>query len=159
MRKIEIIVLTFFVTGFYDVLLRYSSLNFDKLTKKIKSFLPFMKSLKNYFSHYSLLSAFLLAAFVGALTQSIILYTFSFPNSTNTSYLEVILFFIWTFIVSALFGYIIKLSGLFPVLEKTYYRYLDKGYSSFLPLRSLYHDGISGIIVQITVFSIVMMTS
>ena len=41
-----------------------------------------------------------------------------------------------------------RYSGLFPILNETYYRYLGT-------LRGLYHDGISGLIVQITLFVVV----
>ena len=50
-----------------------------------------------------------------------------------------------TFVVSALIGLPMQYSGLFPILNETYYRYLGT-------LRGLYHDGISGLIVQITLF-------
>ena len=51
-------------------------------------------------------------------------------------------------IISALFGFIMKWSKLFPHLENTYYKKLGT-------LRSMYHDGISGIIVQLTLLLVV----
>ena len=52
-------------------------------------------------------------------------------------------FLTWSFIVSALYGFVMKASKLFPYLEKYYYEPLGI-------FKSLYHDGTSGLIVQIT---------
>ena len=50
---------------------------------------------------------------------------------------------ILTFIISALYGFIMKGSKLFPYLERYYYEPLGV-------LRSMYTDGFSGLIVQTT---------
>ena len=42
-----------------------------------------------------------------------------------------------------------KGSQLFPYLEETYYKELGT-------IRSMYHDGISGLIVQLTIFGLLM---
>ena len=60
-----------------------------------------------------------------------------------------LLFLVLSFIISALYGFIMKFSKLFPHLEETYYKDLGT-------VRSMYHDGISGLIVQITIFSLMM---
>ena len=46
-----------------------------------------------------------------------------------------------------------KFSKLFPVLEKTYYKRLEENHSVW---RSMYHDGISGLIVQITIIVLLL---
>ena len=56
-------------------------------------------------------------------------------------------FFTVSFVVSALYGFLMKLSGLFPILEATYYKKLEANGGV---IRSMYHDGISGLIVQTT---------
>ena len=62
----------------------------------------------------------------------------AFRNFNNSSY-----FLTVSFIVSALFGFVMKFSKLFPNLDETYYKSLG-------PIRGMYHDGVSGLIVQIT---------
>ena len=52
-------------------------------------------------------------------------------------------FLILTFIISALYGFIMKWSKLFPYLEKYYYDNLGI-------VGGMYHDGVSGVIVQTT---------
>lgn len=136
-----LIILTFLITAGWDVILRFMSLNFNKLPKIIKNIMPFIGDLKPYFKHHTLLSAALIAGFVGATTQPIILYLMSFPKNNNIQYY--INFLILTFIISALYGFIMKWSKLFPYLELYYYNKLGV-------IRSMYHDGISGLIVQIT---------
>ena len=64
-------------------------------------------------------------------------------------------FLIWyylvvSFIISALYGFIMKGSGVFPHLQKYYYDKLGV-------VRSMYHDGISGLIVQFTLLFLVTM--
>ena len=142
----EIIILTFIVTAIWDVCLRYLSLNFDELPNIVKDYLPFMKDLELYFHKHTLLAAALIAGFVGATTQPIILKITPFPkNLKNTNYL--LTFLTVSFIVSALYGFIMKWSGLFPHLQEHYYDKLGL-------IRGLYHDGISGLIVQITLLII-----
>jgi len=91
---------------------------------------------------HTLLAAALIAGFVGATTQTVILYFMTFPTR-NSSLKYIIQFMIWTFIASALYGFIMKASKLFPHLEKYYYEPLGL-------YKSLYHDGTSGVIVQMT---------
>jgi len=135
-----LIIFTFIVTGLWDVVLRFMSLNYNKLPKYFQ--MDFVKDLLPYFKHHTLLAAALIAGFVGATTQFIILSIMSFPTSIfNIVY--IFKFMILSFIISALYGFIMKGSKLFPYLERHYYEPLGV-------LRSMYTDGFSGLIVQTT---------
>ena len=135
-----LIILTFIVTALWDVILRFMSLNYDKLPKYFQ--IDFVEYLIPYFKHHTLLAAALIAGFVGATTQPIILSLMSFPkNLFDIVYLSK--FMIITFIISALYGFVMKGSKLFPHLEKHYYDKLGVA-------RSMYTDGVSGLIVQFT---------
>ena len=139
-----LIILTFEVTALWDVALRFMSLNYDKLPKYFQ--MDFVENLIPYFKHHTLLAAALIAGFVGATTQPIILSLMSFPkNSFDIVY--VLKFMIITFIISALYGFVMKGSKLFPHLEKHYYDKLGVA-------RSMYTDGVSGLIVQATLLVI-----
>lgn len=138
----RLLILTFIITALYDVLLRYMSLNYDKLPAFFKWF-DFIKYLTPYFKKHTMLSAALLAGFIGFGAQLIILTIMPYPNLKKINLHNIITFFVITFIVSALYGLPMKASKLFPILDETYY----KGLGTF---RGLYHDGISGLIVQFT---------
>ena len=140
--KCNIIILTFIITGTWDLLLLLLTHNYDKLPKFIQWF-DFIKSLKPYYERHTILSAFLLAAFIGAVTQYIILMLHKLPTNKES----LLTFLILSFIVSALIGIPMQYSNLFPILDDTYYKYLGT-------YRGLYHDGISGLIVQITLLCI-----
>lgn len=146
--KSEIIIYTFIVTFLWDIILRYMSLYYKRLPKFVNSFLPFLQSLVPYFQYHTILAAALIAGFVGAITQVIILEIISFPNGWDFN--EIVSFLVLSFLVSALIGIPMKKSGLFPKLNDTYYKYLDKNGIG----RSMYHDGVSGIIVQISLLLI-----
>lgn len=135
-----LIILTFIITGLWDVVLRFMSLNYNKLPKYFQ--MDFVKDLIPYFKHHTLLAAALIAGFVGATTQIIILSIMSFPKSIF-NFVYIFKFMILTFIISALYGFIMKGSKLFPYLERYYYEPLGV-------LRSMYTDGFSGLIVQTT---------
>ena len=75
----KLIILTFIITALWDVVLRFMSLNFEKLPKSLQ--MDFVKYLKPYFQHHTLLAAALIAGFVGATTQPFILSIMSFPKS------------------------------------------------------------------------------
>ena len=136
----KLILLTFIITALWDVVLRVMSLNFEKLPNALQ--MDFVKYLKPYFQHHTLLAAALVAGFVGATTQPIILSIMPFPKNIF-DILTVGKFMIITFIISALYGFIMKWSKLFPYLEKYYYDNLGI-------VGGMYHDGVSGLIVQIT---------
>ena len=147
MNNSQTIILTFVVTALWDVVLRFMALNFEKIPKIIQTIMPFIGDLKPYFKQHTLLAAALIAGFVGATTQPIIFAITPFPkNIMNLSYL--LKFLVVSFIISALYGFIMKWSGLFPHLQKYYYDKLGV-------VRSMYHDGISGLIVQFTLLFLV----
>ena len=139
----KLLTVTFCITALWDVILRYMSYSQDKLPKIVIDILPFLKIMPEYFDNHTLLAAALIAGFVGAVTQIIIVQFTKFPNK-STSYKKVIEFLLISFIISALFGFVMKESKLFPHLDATYYKYLGT-------IRSMYHDGISGLIVQCTI--------
>ena len=142
----KLIVYTFIVTAVWDVVLNYMSRNFHLLPNIIQNSMPFIKDLKPYFQQHTILAAALIAGFVGATTQPIILSLVPFPKKNIN---DIIYFLIISFIISALYGFIMKWSKLFPYLEKYYYNKLGL-------FRSLYHDGISGLIVQITLIFFIL---
>lgn len=156
MNNSDLYILTFVVTGLWDVVLRVMTENWDSLPKSIKTILPFIEYLKPYFKIHTLLAAALIAAFVGATTQMIIVNVMPFPTSIKEikNGKNMILFLTLSFIVSALYGFIMKFSKLFPVLEKTYYKRLEENHSVW---RSMYHDGISGLIVQFTIIVFILL--
>ena len=140
----KLIILTFIVTALWDVVLRFMSLNYEKLPKYFQ--MDFVEYLNPYFKHHTLLAAALIAGFVGATTQPIILSIMGFPKSI-LDFGYVSKFMILTFIISALYGFIMKGSKLFPHLEKHYYDKLGVA-------RSMYTDGVSGLVVQTTLLGI-----
>ena len=151
MNNSQIIILTFVVTALWDVVLRFMALNFNKVPSVIKNLMPFIGDLEPYFKVHTLLAAALIAGFVGATTQPIILYIMKFPQKIPNSIADlvnIVKFMLVSFVISALYGFIMKWSGLFPHLQKYYYDKLGV-------VRSMYHDGISGLIVQITLLSLV----
>jgi len=125
----NIYILTFIITALFDVLLRYISLN--KLLDN-----DFVRYLEPYFRQHTLLAAALIAGFVGATTQYIILDLMNLQPTVQ--------FMALTFIVSALYGFLMKATGLFPILDRTYYKGLG-------PVQGALHDGVSGLIVQFVV--------
>jgi len=136
----RIVVITFIVTSIWDVILRMITL--QNPVPYIQEIMPFITDLKPYFQKHTLLAAALIAGFVGASAQYIILNIMKFP-SVDSSLQYTIIFIMVSFIISALYGFLMKASKLFPYLDKYYYEKLGT-------IRSLYHDGISGIIVQMT---------
>lgn len=151
MNNSEIIILTFVVTASWDVVLRFMALNFDKMPSVIRRVVPFVGDLEPYFKIHTLLAAALIAGFVGATTQPIILYFMKFPSSI-TDLVYISKFMMVSFVVSALYGFVMKWSGLFPHLQKYYYDKLGV-------VRSMYHDGISGLMVQFTLLLLLGVTS
>ena len=139
MYNCNLIINTFIITAIWDIVLRKLSENYYNLPEVIKSNFQFIEYLIPYFKKLNLLDAALIAGFIGAVTQYIILKLVKFPKTFYNSFY----FLVVSFIVSALFGFIMKFSKLFPDLDETYYKNLG-------PIRGMYHDGISGLIVQFT---------
>ena len=93
-----LIILTFIITSLWDVLLRVMSENYRKLPGIMKY--EFIKILQPYFKKHTLLAAALLAGFVGAVTQYVILNIMSFPlDIVNVGN---IIAFLYAFTISAL---------------------------------------------------------
>jgi len=141
MDNCNIYILTFIITALWDVVLRKMSENYNHLPSLFQA--DFMIYLQPYFKKHTLLAAALIAGFIGATTQVIILHFHKLPTNARS----LITFMITTFIISALYGFIIKFSNLFPHLVDTYYKNLG------VP-RSMYTDGVSGLIVQATLLPI-----
>ena len=133
MRNCNLLLLTAFITGCYDILLRYISennlLQYD-----------FVIALKPYFKKKTLLEGFLIAAFVGLVWQWIVLLIYGFPKS----FIGLIGFFIVSFIIGGMLGIAMDKSNLFPDLSATQYKTLGRA-------RSIITDSTSAIIVQTTV--------
>jgi hypothetical protein len=146
-NKEFIIIITFIVTAVYDIILNVMS----RYPQYFKFMSPFLISLQPYFKYHTWFGAAVIAGTVGALCQSIILYLRSFPTCARNVE-DVSLFLIITFVISALFGVLMKTSRLFPILQKTMYRYLDGGKYGIIP--SLITDGLSGVIVNATLLSL-----
>ena len=136
MNKDRLYILTFIITGVWDILLRLLSENYDTLPQSIQY--DFIRHLIPYFQKHTLLSAALIAGFIGATTQVIIVNIYPFPTDFKDIY-KVIEFLFLSFIVSALYGFLMKFSGLHPHLDKTYYKYLGS-------VRGMLYDGVSGLI-------------
>ena len=134
------VILAFAVTAFWDVVLRLFA------EEKIKLLgienISWVKTLKPYFAEHTLLAAALIAGFVGGIAYWLI-YFFDHPSFKNR-----FVFSIYVFIVSALLGFPMRVSGLFPKLEKYYYKPL--------PVTTIFSDGFSGIVVAGTIFFIRM---
>ena len=141
MANCGIIIHTFIVTALWDVVLRVMAENYARLPPSIQEH-QFIKYLIPYFKNHTVLAAALIAGFVGATTQYIILYLYRFPTNLKDIY-NILKFMLVSFVVSGLYGFIMKASKLFPHLEATYYKELGH-------LGGAYHDGISGLIVQAT---------
>ena len=87
MNNYKLYILTFVITAAWDVLLRIMVENYNKLPELIR--LDFMEYLIPYFKSHTLLAAALIAGFIGATTQMIIIYFMNFPrNLTNIKYLS-----------------------------------------------------------------------
>jgi hypothetical protein len=144
----KLIILTFIVTGLWDIILRLMAENYRTLPKFIQDY-KFIKYLIPYFKKHTLLGAALIAGFVGATTQFIILNIYPFPtNFRDISYINK--FLLLSFLVSGLYGFPMKASKLFPYLTETYYKNLG-------PVKGVIHDGVSGLIVQLTLFVIIFL--
>ena len=144
MNNLEIYTLTFIITAVYDIILRKVVENLDDFPKIIIDNFPFLTYLVEYFKKHTLLSAALVAGFIGYVAQMIILALHPMPYIVGGSgAIEISKFLVLTFVVSALFGFLMKLTKLFPHLDDTYYKKLGH-------IRGAYHDGVSGLIVQLT---------
>ena len=135
-ERILILILVFFITGFWDIILRALS------EGKIKFFgienMKWVTVLKKYFEKHTVLSAALIAGFVGVIAYIVIILAISYLKISN-----VFLVLVITFIISGLIGFPMRWSGLFPILYEHYYKPLGITYSFIT-------DGMSGVVVLIT---------
>lgn len=146
MNRSSLYIMTFCVTALWDVTLNYITRVPERVPRFIKKMFPFISYLVPYFQKHTVLAAALIAGFIGATTQVIIAQLMQFPLLPTTM-VTLSVFLTISFIVSALYGFLMKFSGLFPILEETYYKRLEANGGV---IRSMYHDGISGLIVQCT---------
>jgi hypothetical protein len=144
MRLARLLIYSFIITACYDVILHHLSLNYDRLPKWLQEY-KFIGYLTPYFKKHTLLGAALIAGFVGFGAQLIILHLRPFPDTQRPNIKDLLSFMALTFIVSALYGFPMKASKLFPYLTETYYKKLG-------PWAGMYHDGTSGLIVQVTLY-------
>ena len=135
----QLIIITFIVTALYDVIIRLIAENKLHLLNLKKS--DWIISLKPYFKKHTLLGAALIAGFVGAISQYIIIQFKDFPEDYDLYFLSI------TAIVSGSFGLVMEHSKLFPHLVNTYYKTLGKP-------RSIITDTMSGLIVNLTIITL-----
>ena len=126
--------LVFVVTALWDVLLRFISLGAIHIP--IISTWKWIKALKPYFKYHTVLAAALLAGLAGAGAQAFLWFI---PPTTNP-----FLYTLEVLIASILVGGPMYVSGLYPVLNRTYY---DK-----LGAAAMLSDGLSGLVVMITIY-------
>lgn len=132
------LILVFFITGFWDIILRNMSegnISFLGIEN-----MKWVTVLKEYFEYHTLLGAALIAAFVGAIAYALIIYTIDSLSVSNK-----IIQLVLVFLISGLVGIPMRYSGLFPILNKYYYKPLGFTYSFIT-------DSMSGVVVAITLF-------
>ena len=143
----RLLIYTFIITALYDVLLRFLSLNYNKLPAFMQEY-KFIGYLTPYFKQHTMLAAALIAGFVGFGAQFVILNIQKFPNMNRINIKEILMFLLLTFVVSALYGFPMKASNMFPHLDRTYYKNLGT-------LGGMWADGCSGLWVQCTLLVLV----
>lgn len=139
-KRLKTLILVFFITAVWDIVLRFMT------EGKIKFFgiedMKWVKVLKEYFEHYSILSAALIAGFVGAIAYYYLVYILDYIKPSSILYVALI-----TFLVSGLVGIQMRYSGSFPILNEYYYERLGFNYSFVA-------DAFSGLVVAATLFSL-----
>ncbi len=134
------LIIVFLITGLWDIILRNMSegnISFFGIED-----MKWVTTLREYFKYHTVLGAALIAAFVGAIAYVLIIYTFEIFDVNNV-YLQLIL----VFLISGLVGFPMRYSGLFPILDKYYYKPLGFTYSFIT-------DSMSGVVVAATLFLI-----
>lgn len=137
-ERLVSLILVFFITGFWDIILRNMSegnISFLGIEN-----MKWVTVLKDYFDYHTLLGAALIAAFVGAVAYVLIILTIDTLNVANK-----IIQLVLIFLISGLVGIPMRYSGLFPILDKYYYKPLGFTYSFIT-------DSMSGVVVAITLF-------
>ena len=152
-----LLLMTFAITAGYDAVLQMAKHDVPILGGTVKFFVGrsdwYISLTKqgSYFDRHTPLAAVLLAGFVGAVAQLLILGLVGFPHSLTLE--RVMLFLATTFVVSALIGLLMNdespaSTGLFPIISETYYK--DLGLT-----RAMLTDAYSGIIVNSTMLVLV----
>lgn len=131
--KYETLVYVFVITAVWDVVLRMLSLKYISFMGVEN--MAWVVNLRPYFEHHTVLSAALIAGFVGAVTLPAITTTDPFRHRFAS--------LLWVAFVSGVVGILMKYSGLFPYLTLHYYDTVPTWYS-FLS------DANSGIVVALT---------
>lgn len=126
------LIIVFIITAVFDILLNITPPPYGAVI------------LRDYFNNHTLLSAALIAGFVGSITFVVIYNIFgkipelSFMNMFNI------------FIISALMGTPMRYSNLFPVLDKYYYEKIPR-------IQSFLADGLSGVMVAYVYYFITLL--
>jgi len=137
-RRLINLIIVFLITGLWDIILRNMSegnISFFGIED-----MKWVTTLREYFKYHTVLGAALIAAFVGSIAYVLIIYTFEIFDVNNV-YLQLILIFL----ISGLVGFPMRYSGLFPILDKYYYKPLGFTYSFIT-------DSMSGVVVAATLF-------
>lgn len=154
------IIVAFIITALYDIILQLSIHKIEPISyiiRHIVSESDWFKALEgthirnigtSYFKRHTPLAAALIAGFVGAFTQALILSYTEFPQKIG--YYTITRFLLITFLFSAIVGLPMYEFGIFPHLNETYYDTLGRD-------RAAITDGMSGIVVQSTYIFIVFM--
>jgi len=135
-QRLLILILVFFITGLWDIVLR--AMAEGKIAFLGIEKMKWVTVLKQYFDKHTVLSAALLAGFVGAIAYFIIISVTSYFNITNG-----LLILLVVFLISGLIGFPMRYSGLFPILYQHYYKPLGLFYSFIT-------DAMSGVVVLLT---------
>ena len=136
----KVLVASFVVTALYDVLLRLMVEGRVYAPEWLKR-RAWFKSLIKYFQKQTLLAAALVAGFVGAITNFVILKLHPMPSTTATLFP----FLLMTLVVSWLSGIAMRASKLFPILDSTMYEFLSTS-------QEIWADAASGVVVNFTLF-------
>ena len=137
----NILILTFLVVFFWDVILRMYAFS-DVPWKKQ----DFAKALVPYFERHSVIKAATFAGLACVPTQIAILSLVDFPTTMN----QVPLFLLVAFFVSAASGVVMEKTKLPPGLAETYYKTLGRP-------RSTITDGYSGLVVELSLLALNML--
>lgn len=131
---IQDIIIIFLITAFWDIILRLLS------EGKIKFFgienMKWITVLEEYFEKHTILSAALIAGFVGAITHLIIIKSLESLNLSGVNIYTILL----VIFISGIVGIPMRYSGIFPHLKNHYYDPLGFGYSFAT-------DAFSGVVV------------
>lgn len=138
----NILILTFLVGGLWDIILRKYAMTPDLPWKKQ----DFAVATIPYFKKHSIIKAAVFAGLVSLYTQIIILGIVDFP----TRLIQVPLFLLVAFIVSAIVGFPIEQLKMVPGLTETYYKTLGRP-------RATLTDGYSGLVVELSLLGLNML--